>query len=217
MDIDIDFKSGKIEKKIYGNGKVDKIVAGINLKAFYKDLHEALVNSNFKDILNDPDGGFFDYQTKKGEYTDNKANLNRTGDMFEKKFIWIKKDNGNVDLEFEWYAKKESVITQHGRFEVKIYLVCRNIEKIEKLVGNNKVKLDSGGWEFRNEIVYKNSVISDFLHKIPFVKNSPILQEMYINFVYGGKIKQDINYGETRVFSAIYSVIDKHFNSYFVK
>jgi len=208
------YDKGEIEELIYGGGKVDKLVAAINLKDFYNDLHDTLVNKKFKDILNDPDGEFLDNQTKAGEFTDNKPNMNRTGDMFEKKFYWVKKSESALEMEMEWYAKKKSEITEHGWFEVKIYLVCRHIVEVEKLVGNKKIKLQSGGWEFRNEIKYKNNMIKKYLHNIPIVKNHKFLQKLYFESMYAKKIEQDIHFAEQKIFSIIYNVIDKHFGTH---
>ena len=213
MRLEPNYDSGEIEELIYGDGKVDKLVSTINFKNFYNELHDTFIDKKFKDILNNPDGGFLDNQTKAGEFTDNKGNMNRTGDMFEKHFVWIKKTGNALEMEMKWKAKKKSEITEHGWFEIEIDLVCRYVAEVEKLVGNKKMKLQSGAWEFRNKVIYKNNMIKKYLHSIPIVKNHKFLQELYFNSIYKKKVEQDLDFGVEKIVPIIYSVINKHFHS----
>ncbi len=207
----INYKEGIFQETIKDGGKVEKLVTPINLRAFYNELHDTLVKNKFKDMLNDPDGDFLNNQAKAGEFVDNKANLNRTGDMFEIKFFLMKKE-GVSEIEIQWKARKNSIITDYGWYEFKFDLVCRNMKDIDILEGNKKITLQSGGWEFRNEIVYKNNMIKKYLHKIPIVKNSPYLQKVYFEHIYMDKIEHDIIFGE-KILKIIYKVIDKHFKT----
>lgn len=208
------FETGMFEGKIKDGGKVEKLVAAIDLRAFYMDLHDTLVAKKFTDIIDNPDGGFLNNQTKAGEFTDNKAYMNRTGDMFEKKFYVFKKDGVPTEIEILWKAKKKSEITDYGWYEIKIDLVCRFITNKEILDGNKKIVLQSGGWEFRNEVIYKNNMIKKYLNTIPFVKNSKFLKEMYYEHMYVDKIEYDIDFGEHKIMKIIYTVIDKHFGTH---
>ena len=81
--------SEMIEADLY-KGKLDKYVATTNLRAFYMELREVLVDWYFKDLLGSvaerKKGFFFEGGAKRGEFVENKIYHNRTADMFEKRF-----------------------------------------------------------------------------------------------------------------------------------
>lgn len=200
-----------IEAIIKDGGTMEKLVKSVDIRAFYNELHDVLVAKNFKDIFFDPDSGdFFNHQTKAGEFTNNKENLNRKGDMYEIKFTKV--INSDVtELEFVWKCKKKAEFSNTGWFEVKIDLTSRNIKDIEIVNGSSKKVLQFAGWEFRNEILYKNNVIKKKLNKIPFVKNSEIIKDLYINHMYAKTLESDIHFGEHKIYGLIYGVINKYF------
>lgn len=208
-----DFKTGIISQ-IVKDGILEKITIPINLKEFYNELHDALLKQGFKDMLGekkDKDvGKFFDYQAKKGEFIDNKSNLNRTGDMYETMFYQMKKAHA-TELEIKWYAKLSSPYSPYGWYEYEFYLVVRNMKDIEIIKNGNKKTLQNGSWEIKNKIIYKNSIIRDYLLTIPFVKNHPKLMELYLNKIYGHHLEEDINFGILKVKPYIYSVFNKYF------
>lgn len=214
-----------IEKGVFGfPTKVENLKANINFRAFYNELHDKLVHNQygrFVDMLGEKDdqkiGDFFNEQAKLGEHVDNGFEeeggfLNRTGDMFEWHFQWQKEDRA-VNFEMKWSAMMKTPYSAYGWVEVHIDLVNRFLSDKEVLVGNQKVTLQSGAWEFRNKIVYKNNIILKNLKKIPIVKDSPMLQALYLDYVYAEKIKKDIHLCEHKVKDFLYAIIDKHFKN----
>jgi len=204
-------------KTLKAGGKVEKLVKPVNLRAFYMEMHDFLVAKGFKDDLDDPDFKpkfdtyeGLDNQTKAGEFTENKDNLNRTGDMFEKHFYLMKKD-GVTELEFKWFAKRKAEYSVNGWFTFKLDVTVRNMKDVEIVNGSKKTVLQSGGWEFRNEFVYKNNFKEAKLVKVPFVKNSPFLKDLFFEKFQGKLIEADEKFGEEKMLPAIYSVINKHF------
>lgn len=194
---------------------LEKFSADINLKALYNDIVQFFINYDFKDILG-PDSGkgkFFDYAQKQGEPMDNKEYLNRTPNMFEKHFLWSKKADGTVEFELRMQARRHMPFSPYGWIELKIELVNRRIVNKEILLGNDKKVVQSGAWENRNNIVYKNSVITDYLNNIPYVKNHPKLKEYYVQFIYSKYLDADIHFAEKKIKKKFYDeVIFKHFS-----
>ena len=212
MKFDTDFKKGLIEYELR-DGTVETLVGTINLKAFYRDMHDMFIAEKFHDLIKDPDGGFLMNQNQQGEAIDNKKMLNRTGDIFEKKYTIINLGNNSFEFECNWGLYHSSGFTEHGWFEITLDFECRTMSEVETLVGNKKKKLQKGDWEFRNKIVYKNNIIEKYLKTIPFVKNSQKLQELYIENFYKNKILHDIEYGDQNIVNVIYNVMNKHFNT----
>lgn len=213
---------GIIEEKFH-DGKLEKMTALIDFKAFYNELHDALVSNHvvkFHDMMGtktDKDNGeFFNHQVNDGEHIDNDnpdmPYMNRTGDMFETKFYWVKKDETSTELEVTWEAKAMTLYAQgNGWMEFKLDLVCRHIVDKEVLIGNNKKVMQEGAWEFRNKLVYKNNVVRDFLWKVPVVKNSHMLQGLYLNHMYKKLFEKDVDFCKHKLKPIIYNVIEKHF------
>lgn len=214
--------NGIIEKAITGfPTKLEKFSISTNLRAFYNELHDTLVHNlygRFTDMLGDPEGqkvgDFFDGQAKLGEHVDNGLPseggfLNRTGDMFETHFMWAKKMN-SIEMEVKWKAKMDTPYSAYGWVEFELDLVNRFLTDKEVLVGNEKKVLQSGSWEFRNKIKYKNKVLKK-LKKVPFIKDYPSIQGLYIDYVYYEKILKDIEFCETKIKPLIYKVIYKYF------
>jgi len=211
MKLDIDYNKGIIKYKLR-DGTVENMSGKINLKSFYRDMHDMFVDEGFYDLINDPDGGILMNQNKKGEAIDNKE-LNRTGDIFEKKYTIINKGNNSFEFECVWELFHGANVTEHGWFEITLNFENRVMSEVEELDGNKKKKFKKGDWEFRNEIVYKNNVIKKYLKTIPFVKNSETIQKIYIENFYKNKILKDIEYGERNIVNVIYDVMNKHFKT----
>jgi len=173
-----------------------------NLKAFYKELHDFLVDKKFKDTIS-PGG-----HAKMGEQVDAKT-LNRTGDMFEKQFITI--DNGWAkEIEIRWEAVKK-LNSKYGSVTFNLDLVCRDMRDKEILDGNSKKVMQIGKWEFRNKLIYKSTIVEKFLNKVPIVKNSDTLKEMYLRNIYKDKLEEEVMIVFTKVKPGIYKIIHKYF------
>lgn len=207
------FKTG-IMSEVLKDNILEKITVPINLKDFYNELHDALVKQGFKDMLGEKEnkdiGKFFDYQAKKGEFVDNKNNLNRTGDMYETMFFQMKKSHA-TELEIKWFARLSSPHSPYGWYEYEFYLVVRNMKDVEIMENGNKKTLQNGSWEIKNKITYKNSIIKDYLLTIPFVKNYHSIMELYLDKIYHHHLEEDINFGIHKVKPYIYNIFNKHF------
>lgn len=207
------FETG-IMSMVLKDNILEKVTVSINLKAFYNELHDALVNIGFKDMLgekkNKDIGKFFGYQAKKGEFVDNKTNKNRTGDMFETQFYMMKKSFA-TELEIKWFAMYKSPFSKFGWYEYEFYLVVRNMKDIEIMENGKKNTLQNGSWEIKNKITYKNSIINDYLSTVPFIKNHHNLQHLYIDKIHGTILEKDILFGLQKIKPYIYKIFDKHF------
>lgn len=199
-----DYLMGQSLLELQG-GKVEKFTCMVDLRAFYMEMHDVLVAKGFKDVLQP--GGY----AKAGEWVHAGKNLNRTGDIFEKEFITIE-HGSKREVEIRWEAVQSIPTSVYGSIIFKLDLVCRNIQDKEILVGNEKKIMQSGGWEFRNSIIYQNTILKDFLQNIPFVKNFPMLQQLYLEKFYEPKVNEDIfEFLFPKTKAAIYGVIHKHF------
>ncbi len=196
--------------------RVENFKCEVNFKAFYNELRDAFVNNKtakFVDVLNDPDTGeFLDFQVKAGEHVENEVNQNRSGDMFEKHFQWEKMAHA-VNFEMKWKAKVTTPHSPYGWCEIEIDLVNRFLADKEILVGNTKKTVQGGSWEFRNKIKYYNNIIPKYLQKIPIVKNSASLQQLYIDHIHYNLLVEDIEWSIIKLNDIIYSVINKHFRN----
>ena len=195
-----------------GGKKTQKYSKPANLKNFYMEMHNLLVEEGYKDMLGTEDkqkkGDFQDGWSKAGEFIDGKNN--RAGDIFEKQFFLVVKPVAK-DIEILWKAFKKTPYSKYGWMEFEMNLSNRFMQDKEYLEGNNKKVLQGGSWEFRNSFVYKNNVILEYLDKIPFVKNSPILKNFYINYIYKDTLQNDANYCDEKLHPKLQKLIDKHF------
>ncbi len=212
----LDHSSEIINAEIY-KGKLDKLVATTNFRAFYMEMREILVDFGFKDMLGNPNetklGIFFEHQAARGEFVENKTYLNRVADVYEKKFMWSKKADSTVEMEMEWYARYKTPHSRWGWCEVKIYLVCRRIVNVEVLDGNNKKILQQGSWEFRNEYTYKNNIVTQYLNTVPIVKNSHLLKDIYLEHLYEKTLDQELDFCQHEIIPLIKNIIKKYFVS----
>jgi len=210
----IEKPSGLISSELL-KGKQDRYVCTTNLRAFYIEMHEILREWGFSDMQGDIEeqklGTFFNGQAKKGEFVEPTYYENRSPDMYEKKFMWSTKADKTVEMEYEWYARYKTPHSEWGWVEIKIYLVCRRITNKEVLEGNTKKILQYGSWEFRNEFVYKNSIIPNYLNKIPIIKNSENLKEIYIHNLYEETIEEDMHFCQKEVMPLIKNIMNKYF------
>jgi len=206
-------KNGLITIQIEG-GKTQKLTKPINLRNFYMDLHQLLVDEGFKDMLgtkkDQTDGKFLGNWAKQGEFVDNKGNLNRTGDMFEKSYTLITHEHGKT-IQIVWQAFKKTPYGDHGWVEFKLDVQSPFMSDKEILVGNNKKVLQSGTFEFRNSITYKNLVVKKYLNKIPIVKNSPFLKDFYLNNLFKKSLENDLDYCGDKVAGKINKLIGSYF------
>jgi hypothetical protein len=199
------------QEVIKEGGVVEKLVAMIDLRKFYNDMHDNLASLGFTDIINDPEGGFLNNQANAGEMVDNKGNLNRTGDMYEKKFFYVKGD-GVDDLEIVWKLRRPAPHSSYGYFEFEFNLVCRNIKQVEEINGSSKKVFQKGGWEFRNGLKYFNSYEDDYLNKIPIVKDSEIFKNWFFGYLHSNYYDDDVEFGHM-LLKKIYAPIYKHFKT----
>lgn len=192
----------------------DKYQKAIDLKAFYKEIHTHLYEDDYFDMMGEKKdqevGKFFNHQAKKGEFPQNSRNLNRTGNMFEKKYVLKKKGKFN-EFEFYSYAMKKGISSPYGWVEIHLDLQTRTMEDKEMLVGNQKVTLQHSSWEIRNKFLYKNTVAKDYLNKIPLVKNSPKIKQLYIEHLHKKNILADVEYYLGNAVEKINNIILKHF------
>ncbi len=208
-----------IHAKIMGM-RVVKFTKNVDLKAFYNDLYLTLAFNKkkpFYDMIGDKSkykfGDFFGYQVKEGEQVDNGGDPpNRQGPIYERKFTWSKMQDA-VEFEMLWEARCATEYSPYGWITLKIDLVNRLMKDVELLQGNDKVILQSGTWEFRNEIVYHNAVVYKFLNNVPIVKNNKILKQLYVDHIYDKILMNDINiFGEEKIKPLVLDVINKHFS-----
>lgn len=195
---------------------VEKYTKAVDLKKFYTELRNYLMYKKFKDMLGTKDdqkiGKFFGGQQQGGEWINAKENENRVPDVYEYHFSWKKQTNGSVDFEVKWRAQLKSIHTGFGWYEFHLDLVCRNMKDVEILQGNNKITLQNGTYEFRNKILYKNSVVKNYLNKIPIIKNSNYFKNLYFHKMYDSTIRSDTDYGKEKVMPGIYKIIHNHFS-----
>ena len=190
----------------------------VNLKEFYNALHTFFLKNpevQFKDSLGSKTekakGNYFDFQAKEGEFVEDKTNLNRHGDMFEKRFTWAKND-GSVEFELIWEGKANIPHSAYGWFEIKIDLVNRNIVDVEVDKNGVKQKLQNGTWEFRNKIEYHNKVLPEFIRKVPFVKNSKKLEDLYLEYMYLKTLENEFRWCKEKIKAPLVAFIESYFS-----
>lgn len=212
--------NGIIENQFHGKieGETEFYKTLVNLRGFYNELHDKLIDNEigvkFVDVMGTKkekeEGNFFDKQRPNSVKEDPKRWQTRTGDMFEKHFVWAKHDGYN-EVEIKWHFKAPAKFSQFGWIEIQIDLVNRFVADKEVLIGNTKKVLQDGTWEFRNKMYYRNSVILKNVKNIPIVKNSPNLIQLYVDHLYYKTLLNDIDYCKYKIKPFIYSIINKHF------
>lgn len=212
----IDDNTEMIEAVLY-KGKLDKYIATVNLRAFYMELHEVLIDNRFKDVLGTEEeknmGNFFDGGANRGEFVENGSYMNRINDVFEKRFMWSKKPDSTVEFELHFEARHTTTYSEYGWLYFKLDLVCRRIVNKEILEGNTKKILQQGTWEFRNIFLYRNNIIPKYLNNIPIVKNNHTLKHLYLHQWYEHALEYDIGYCEHDLIPIIQNLINKYFSN----
>ncbi len=205
-----------IEANLY-RGKLDKYVSTTNLRAFYIELNEILLDNRFDDVLGTLDniksGDFFEGQAKIGEFVDPFVYNNRTNNCYEKRFMWSKKADSTVEFELVWEARHKTPYSEFGWLYFKLDLVCRRIVNKEILEGNDKKIFQQGTWEFRNTFLYRNNIIPKYLNGIPFVKTSHTLKSAYLHQLYEHILDHDLIYCEHELIPIIQNLINKYFSN----
>lgn len=211
-------KNGIIEVEVLNGLKMEYRTA-VNLRQFYGDLYDYFMKNAEVQIYDSMGtkgekamGDFFDFQNKEGEFVDDKGNHNRHGDFYEKEFIWAKND-GSVEFELKWEGKAKTPNSPYGWFEISIDLVNRAIVDIEVEKNGQKQKLQNGTWEFRNKIVYKNNIIPKYLKTVPFVKNSDMLQNLYMQNIHLKEIERDFEWCLTKIKAPFIAFIESYFRT----
>ena len=208
--LEIKYK-GEIPKKAYINTAVD-------LGAFYKEFRNVLLNNweniEFTDkhgkLSEQKKGNFLEHYPTSAEYKDPAGGLLRPEGIYIHHYVWAK-HNGFEEHECVWWARCKATYSKRAWYEFRMRIDVRNLVEREVLEGNKKKKLYYGTWEFRNEMYYKSKIIPDFLHKIPIVRNSPVLQELYMDYTYYNTMKADMVYIRSKIIPMLYEVINKHF------
>lgn len=187
------------------DGQCKKYTANLNLKAFYNELHDLLVDKSFTDR------NFIGIPLKKGEFLNN-DDLTRNQDYFEKKFVVINKGDSK-EIEITWEAHTNKVpFTSHTVIEFTFAIECRNWQVKEVLDGNQKKTFDTGTWELRNKLYYNNFIVKNYLKTIPFVKNSENLQKLYLKYIHMPKVKAELEkHVKPKVIKPIADLIEKYF------
>ena len=177
-------------------------------------LHELFLKLNFKDIYGTKEdvkvGNFFEQGHKQGEFVDPKGNLNRRGDMYEYYFVTTKAKDV-TEYEIKWRARKKAEHSKYGWIEFKFDLTIRNCKDIEILEGNSKKTLQSGSWEFRNDMTYKNSVEMNYINKIPIVKNYDYLKKIVFGVFFEKTLENDVEYFHHKTLHKIQDYIKSSF------
>ena len=218
----------QIEKTIKVGGKVDKYKKAVNLKGFLMELHDFFTKNGFKDILGEKVGedkstkkDFLGGWAKAGEFVDNKAkdrndnNIpnNRTGDMFERRYVLIKKGS-KYEFETQWECFKTAPYSPCGWYQFMILIEVRDVQDVEIIENGKTKKMQKGSWEVSTEMLYKNSFFEDYIQKIPIIKNYPNIHELIFKQIHGKIVKADIEeFGQKKLIPAIHKTIDKHFKT----
>ena len=212
------YKEGKV--KLY-HSKVDKYTSLVDLKAFYNELHDFLVNEDWGDFLTPgfdtqrgKEFGGGNVLVKKGEFTDAGDYRNRTRDMFETHFMFSDKGNGGKEFELKWDAVTNLPLSHFSSARVifKLNVVNRFMPDKEVEIDGKKVTMQGGTWEFRNELIYVNTIRQDNIDKLPILGKWNWTKELYYSKFYVKYVENDINYILGTVRAKIYAIINKHFS-----
>ena len=208
-----------IYKYRYPPGKVDNFIGFFDLEDFYNKLIDLLTYNpiiRFYDVISlekgDDDKGKFFKNTiaELGEHIE--MGELRSGNNFEKRFMFKELSENFFEIEWEIKARAKLMYSPFSWLYVRIEMVNRG-SRVKEVVENGvKKKLYGGKWEFRNEFVFKNSLIVDYLNKLPIVKNSDLLRIQYIEKVAGKSIYQDIKVVDEKLVPLVQGFIDKYFN-----
>lgn len=202
----------------FRDGKLEKFTTAIDFRAFYMELHDVLVNNKSARVLDSlgtdaekKKGKFFNHQHSFSEHFDAQKFRTRTGDMYEKKFIWNKKASGTIELELKWECQTPlKYLSGYTWCEMTIDVICRDIVDKEVLVGNQKKVLNEGAWEIRNRYNFYCNIVPEILNKIPIIRSSPYLKAAAVNYFYIKKIQLDMDELEYKIIPLAQGIILKH-------
>ena len=86
-----------------------------------------------------------------------------------------------------------------------------SLKDIEILEGNQKKTIQTGSWEFRNDMKYKNSVHNNFIMKLPIIKKSEYLQKLIFKIFFEKSLERDFEYFHHRTLGKIQKYIESSF------
>ena len=206
------------------NGLTINYITSLDHRAFMKEFIEELERLKFDDIGTDL--SLNKYRAKQGEFDkehkteiiDSKGDIlsvpwKRIANTYETRSAMFLNPDNSIDIEWEIKAYKEAYLSsKFGRYELKVELVCRVGKEVEKLVGEKKKKLISGRWEFRNYLHYTDSVIPDYLDKLPIVKNFTFIKQAFIDHFWYKKLQAEENYLGESIYPRLNNIVLKHFS-----
>ena len=152
---------------------VEKYITEMDFKKFYGEFAEFLTYNpsvRFKDAI------YFDEGKKiKGEFYESDIRVGedpdcgkRTGNMFEKRYRWFKKNNGNSEFEIVWEFRAPIETDRNGWTFIWMEFVNRNCSIVEKIIDGNKKTLYGGKYEIRSKFIYNNKIIFERLLNLKF-------------------------------------------------
>ena len=206
----------------------------VDHRAFMKEFVAELERLEFSDRVGTEDemnnGKYLKYRARQGEHQNThsvesvdsdgavlQVPFRRVANTYETRSAMFLTLEESIELEWEIKAYKGAYISsKYGRYELKVELVCRNGKEVEELIGEKKKKLIKGRWEFRNSLMYIDTVIPDLVDKIPIVKNLDFVKQAFIDHFWHRKLQSEMDYLEGYIYPRLNKIISKYFSEYFV-
>ena len=199
-------------------GKVDNFEGFFDIKDFYNKLINILTYNNVIRLY-DTISTSQDNKKKKKYFGETIANLGehiemgqlRSGNNFEKRFLFRQKENNLYEIEWEIEARAPLLYSPYSQVYIKVEMCNRFSPKKEVVENGVKKTLYGGKWEFRNTYTFYNTLIIDYLDKIPFIKNNNFLKEIYIEKIASKGIIADIRLVDSKVVPMVQGFIGSYF------
>ena len=200
-------------------GKVDNFDGFFDIKDFYTKLINILTYNNVVRLL-DTITTSKDNKKAKKYFDETIAQLGehiemgqvRSGNNFEKRFLFREKENNVYEIEWEIEARSPLLYSPYSQVYIRVEMCNRFSPKKEVVENGVKKTLYGGKWEFRNTYTFYNTLIIDYLDKIPIIKNSDFLKELYIEGIASAGIKEDIKLIDSKVVPMVQGFIESYFN-----
>ena len=201
-------------------GKVINFVVYLNFEKFSKDLLNGLFYTPFGAKFLDRVGtkenlknhNFFGEIGSMGSHITPLLDKNPTRQpAYEKKLVFRELPSGKYEIEWEISFRLASPYSKTGFFAIDFEVVNRGADKKEIINKDNQKEVLYGGkWEIRSkQFDYYNTVVRDVLNKIPIIKNSDFLKNVYLNF-YGNRLDDDLWHFENKIIPYLSSLLEKH-------